>query len=328
MGNVLFTSCVLSNKNLLICKTLSYSTMSEWVFVKPKKGKKKQSHKRGDNTKGKSFASKDFHGSKGCEGDVNVHSTTDINTVLSEVSKARSAVKSSKFYKAVVEELQNTVVAKDGRFKKICLLGLGSFSTSKGASISILQLAFALELVTESTIFQIDESLFSDSLPFNGILNLPSDAVIFDPAMTSLDSDVCSKLGLLYVDKISFEPTLKTTLYFMPHCPFMLYNQVIWTNWNQPHIENIVILGNSFESYNLRHHYDPSREWRANCVNSLSGITSEVNVWNIAVAENTQETHDAADAFYNHFMENAFNDTRFVRLIIVKLARLYLQLVI
>ncbi|KAK3753267.1 hypothetical protein QZH41_015210, partial [Actinostola sp. cb2023] len=38
------------------------------------------------------------------------------------------------------------------------------------------------------------------------------------------------------------------TLFYMPHCSKLLYNNVLWANWG-PSLKNVVIFGNGFSSY-------------------------------------------------------------------------------
>jgi hypothetical protein len=42
------------------------------------------------------------------------------------------------------------------------------------------------------------------------------------------------------------------TLFFMPHCPRFLYHNLLVENWASDRMANVLILGNSFESYSER----------------------------------------------------------------------------
>ena len=68
----------------------------------------------------------------------------------------------------------------------------------------------------------------------------------------------------------------------MPHCPYSLYNNVIWKNWNA--LDTFLILGNSFESYSLRnlHRRNEKKgkdEDEADCMRILEAATAETRIW-------------------------------------------------
>jgi len=41
----------------------------------------------------------------------------------------------------------------------------------------------------------------------------------------------------------------RPTLFFMPHCPLVLYENVLEANWTSVNLNKIIILGNSFNRY-------------------------------------------------------------------------------
>jgi hypothetical protein len=50
------------------------------------------------------------------------------------------------------------------------------------------------------------------------------------------------------------------TLFYMPRCGALLYNNVLWANWGGADLGHVAVLGNSFEAYGLRH---PARRLEA-----------------------------------------------------------------
>jgi SRR1 len=104
------------------------------------------------------------------------------------------------------------------------------------------------------------------------------------------------------------------TLFYMPHCPYRLYVNVLWANWH--HLENIAILGNSFSSYGLRRSLGNSvdvdgSEERSDCVKLLESLVTEVPVWEeyraLCKKKGIDDSHVADDMGY---LENAFCDMR------------------
>ena len=51
---------------------------------------------------------------------------------------------------------------------------------------------------------------------------------------------------------VSISASTLPTLCFMPHCPYILYGNLLWSNWDAMREGNIVIIGNSFQTYALR----------------------------------------------------------------------------
>jgi len=45
---------------------------------------------------------------------------------------------------------------------------------------------------------------------------------------------------------------LSGTIFFMPHCPFRLYSNVLWANWAPEYLIDCLVVGNSFSAYDNR----------------------------------------------------------------------------
>lgn len=111
----------------------------------------------------------------------------------------------------------------------IVCYGLGQFSS---CTIARYQLGFLLTLkqVLQSTQVHIYDPVFS------------ADEVLF-----------LKELGLNVLDiNEEAKRTLKTkSICFLPHCDFPLYNNLLWANWNIECLSKLVIIGNSFQTYEL-----------------------------------------------------------------------------
>ncbi|KAK4264746.1 hypothetical protein QN277_025878 [Acacia crassicarpa] len=77
------------------------------------------------------------------------------------------------------------------------------------------------------------------------------DIEVFDPALSMNECQVLEALGcsVLQYNEYGRRKALKPTLFFMPHCPIMLYDNLLQENWKSSSLRNIVILGNSFDNY-------------------------------------------------------------------------------
>ena len=109
-------------------------------------------------------------------------------------------------------------------------LGLGSFVSS---SSSLLQLAFTLSLRDECI------RLLS---PEGNIKTFST--TVFDPMFSSLERRLCESLHLFVsVDnKKGMHHAHGSTIFFMPHCPYRLYCNLLWENWDN--LDHVFIIGN------------------------------------------------------------------------------------
>lgn len=102
----------------------------------------------------------------------------------------------------------------------------------------------------------------------------PTFFYIYDPLMSSEDQELCTYYHINYLNfhsisenknenyflwsnsriLSSFLPSFplesdEYILFYMPHCPYKLYCNVLWSFW--PLLSQVLILGNSFENYSL-----------------------------------------------------------------------------
>ncbi len=68
------------------------------------------------------------------------------------------------------------------------------------------------------------------------------------------------------------------TLFFMPHCPFRLYSNLLWANWSKLSLSNILIIGNSFKEYDARTIKKAERNDPSNCVLKALSFVEEIDI--------------------------------------------------
>lgn len=76
-------------------------------------------------------------------------------------------------------------------------------------------------------------------------INTSVDCVVLDPLLQPPDVRILNALGMR-VESANVKGKIAChckTLFFMPHCPYRLYSNVLWSNWG-PLLNNITILGN------------------------------------------------------------------------------------
>ncbi|KAI9145248.1 hypothetical protein BKA69DRAFT_1050253 [Paraphysoderma sedebokerense] len=183
------------------------------------------------------------------------------------------------------------------RITIIVSFGIGSIASS---NISKFQFAFLL-LIAE--LFEVNNSNIH----------------IFDPVFTPLDRDFIEslKLKILPENKKGRSPVDTPTLFFMPHCPKALYNNLVVSNWTRESLEKIVIIGNSFESCF-------TRSTRASLEQSFPALLELVQSTddNSSTTKTSKVAGKSSGGTFRHFVEyglptnfneaNAFNDTSLI----------------
>ncbi|KAJ7982318.1 Protein SENSITIVITY TO RED LIGHT REDUCED 1 [Quillaja saponaria] len=77
------------------------------------------------------------------------------------------------------------------------------------------------------------------------------DMEVFDPILSETESRVLEALGcsVLSINEHGRRQALKPTMFFMPHCEAELYNNLLHANWKLNLLNNMILFGNSFETY-------------------------------------------------------------------------------
>ncbi|KAK9090995.1 hypothetical protein Sjap_024172 [Stephania japonica] len=81
--------------------------------------------------------------------------------------------------------------------------------------------------------------------------NWIGDIEVFDPVISGTESKILEALGcsVLSENEQGRRVALKPTVFFMPHCEVALYDNLVLANWKVEHLNQMVIFGNSFRSY-------------------------------------------------------------------------------
>ena len=167
----------------------------------------------------------------------------------------------------------------DNTIKDIVCYGVGNFSGGVAANAPMWQLACIISL---QTILSAENVYY------------------YDPCTTALELEILTtdlNMTVLTENERGLRITTTQTLFVMPHCPQLLYNNVLISNWTSLH--NIWILGNSLHAYSGRQIGMPIHK----------GI--EVLLPFIVEQELIISKQDLEDY---HYLEAAFNDCHLVRI--------------
>lgn len=204
----------------------------DWKIVKVKKSKK-----------GKKQSNQDLH--------ANEKSTTsntklcslrlDENFNRKDIDRHIAAVRRSAFFLRLKDVIDQERLSTSMQIVTIVALGVGNFTKSKTsivqfAVLKCLQEYFAAALSTATN------KLTADLTCTQRVLSV----TLFDPILTDAEKALCRDYGI-EVDETNMKGKVaanKDSLFYMPHCPYRLYCNVLWTNWHQ--LQHLCVIGNRY----------------------------------------------------------------------------------
>ncbi|KFB46000.1 AGAP002668-PA-like protein [Anopheles sinensis] len=177
------------------------------------------------------------------------------HTATKQLQAAESELLQSAFFSECCEEFQPILVG----VKRIICLGLGRFSE---CSIARYQLAFIRCLRDKA--------------------NLGERVQFYDPVFSSSEVEILQSLAETVLQENvegKYSTESDRTLFYLPHCPKQIVNNVLWKNWQQEHLTNVILLCNSFCSITNNH---PRRflEKSAGYILRATGVFREVPLRN------------------------------------------------
>uniref|UniRef100_A0A182K1H0 SRR1 domain-containing protein n=1 Tax=Anopheles christyi TaxID=43041 RepID=A0A182K1H0_9DIPT len=144
-------------------------------------------------------------------------------TVLTQLQQAEADLLQSEFLRECLDNIEPILAG----IEHIICLGLGNFLD---CTIARYQLAFFRCIRYKA--------------------NLTVKGQFFDPVFTQPEVDALQALGETVLPenlegKYSVE---RKTLFFLPHCPKQIVNNLLWKNWHPNRLTNVVLLCNSFST--------------------------------------------------------------------------------
>jgi hypothetical protein len=208
--------------------------MDEWTFVKPKKICKKNCAKP---------KIKDIH-NKLTSNDLSIKlfENQSENDIFDEIMLISESLFHSRLYSLLIKRLDTL----NRNYNQFISIGIGSFSSSY---TSRLQFSFAICLCRYYFKTVLTTSSHQDFECFP-----PCKAMVYDPAFTHSDINLCRRFNIEVPAEnhrgryISSENDFNT-FFFMPHCPYGLYCNTLWCNWDR--LDSIVLLGNRYDRHQL-----------------------------------------------------------------------------
>lgn len=176
----------------------------------------------------------------------------------------------SDFVKDTVVKLKEAIANKS--ISEVICLGIGRVSD---CIIAKHQLALLL--------------IIKEQLDIEATLNF------FDPVITQNDIDILTKLNckVLSENREGKYSAEKTSLFYLPHCPKQITNNLLYSNWNVERLKNLILICNSFNKIIAS---TPERFLRPNAhyLLEIHPFTSEIEL------ENSYKFNDIFNDFSIH----------------------------
>lgn len=151
-------------------------------------------------------------------------SQIDSGKLLRRIAEAECDLAGSTFFTGAIDKI--LPVLRQANIQQIICLGLGKLAE---CNISRHQLAFVRCL--------------QRSLDFEGKIRY------FDPVFTQQEKDILQLLeGIVLEENLEGKYIAgQNTLFFLPHCPKQISNNLLWKNWNLDQLGRVYLICNSFE---------------------------------------------------------------------------------
>ncbi|XP_028794891.1 protein SENSITIVITY TO RED LIGHT REDUCED 1 [Neltuma alba] len=219
--------------------------------------------------------------------DVQIDPSTE-KALMQKIERSINKVESSQFYHSLRDQLQTPPISEHlhkvlGLESKMPMViyGIGSLESYEPPR---LQLSLAILMKRD----------------FRWI----EDIDVFDPVLSATESRILETLGcsVLPFNEHGRRQALKPTVFFMPHCEAELYNNLLQANWELNLLGNMVLFGNSFETYKQ------VSEFNSPVLNSMGHIlaarkfTNEFSIKTIS-DDYFNAFHDSSWHFFSPFLE-------------------------
>lgn len=152
-------------------------------------------------------------------------------------------MKSSEFYASFKKDLNAMIVnlqsdhanKPEMKVDKIVCLGLGNFSYSNG---SCAQLAL---------IKCVKEELECSTIEFYDPVFTATEKYILNDDNNGHKLSTTNLVGKYTVEDVDDDKILNLILFYLPHCPFHLINNLLFANWQPNKISKCIIIGNNLD---------------------------------------------------------------------------------
>lgn len=226
-------------------------------------------------------------------------SVSNCERAIRRVNEAKEELSSSDFFQSVTALLKESLASLDNpTIVKIVCFGLGSIS-----ELSAPRYQLALLLLIK-TVFEVE-------------------TIACDPSFNNNDLHVLGELGINILatnieGKYNVLSCQGSVIFYLPHCPKQLMNNLLWSNWGI-NLSKCIIIGNSINSVienNSRHSITKSACY-LNCILPYTLEFAIVNGFRLFDVFNDTSIHVFPESrlqllptdFWNHCSEPEYSDS-------------------
>ncbi|XP_031625619.1 SRR1-like protein [Contarinia nasturtii] len=168
---------------------------------------------------------------KKCANKIHISKTSgedivDEELIIKRLYEAQSDLHLSSYYENTVNKLRTVLKRFECNEKDLICIGIGHFTE---CLISRHQLAFVLSI---KELFNFTSIIFHEPILFRSEVN-----ILKKLNCTIAEKNVEGKIEITNV-----------TLVYAPHCPKQLINNLLWKNWNEAALKQLIYIGNSFSN--------------------------------------------------------------------------------
>lgn len=211
---------------------------------------------------------------------LNVATIDDHNKYRKLIDENIQEIKESRLWQKLLELLNEKEIIETGTDRELVCFGLGSLSSY----ISRHQLALGVLLSKELNIRRVKYS---------------------DPCFSSEDKQVLVDFGIQIITENLEGKYLcdesYVTLFYLPHCPKQLVNNLLWRNWKSSLLAKIILITNSFATIIER---TPSR-----LLENSAGYIVKINSYSV---ENQLAEYQNSSDIFNDLSVISFDKIKLV----------------
>ncbi|EDW81041.1 uncharacterized protein Dwil_GK11843 [Drosophila willistoni] len=155
----------------------------------------------------------------------------DVDRFETRLKRLCSEMIKSDYFILAMEALQQQmdILNLQHPLERVVCLGLGPFTRTHQA---MHQAAFVMSLQSHTNVKEV---------------------YYYDPVFRDTEKELIERFkGIVIPENSASKDEAKVvTLYYLPHCPYALMNNLLWSNWHREKLQNVLLICNSFEMLTL-----------------------------------------------------------------------------